>query len=719
MESLDLFAQIENNLPATTGDKDLGCKWNFVEMSPQVVSSSGENPIFEKFSSNAYRYVVREYIQNSIDAACDKSYKTPVVVRIKYGSIETSDYESLLGEDLLSHIKACKEACDNNSNSVNAFVNHVRFMESIQNGKCYYLEISDEETTGMDYKGQDESCGWNAGVRTIGASLKDNTGAGGSHGYGKTAGFVVSNCNAVYFSTMTPNHSTFGEGVVLLCDHKLNGTKYYANAFYDSKDGYQPDKENIPSIFKRQKPGTSVFVLGVSHEEQDITTMKETVLRSFWMAIHEKKLIVEIEGETFCHDNLIPVMDKYFNSDIYAAYDIKTRSNQELLENFNPKPYYKECVLGQESDDIIHKIFTSNSDDYPNLGVVKLYVYVNENIKTQTDDRIVCMRDMGMVIEMRRSNTRKGYYGVLVCGGKGGDLLRKIENVTHEKWDWRPVEKKLAPEELIKAKAILKELDAFISNVRKQLFPESDDDQYSVPVLSQYLVSPGNRSTSENGKETEVSSDGSNNANIPNSTKSEGFTERRVIGKNLGRVVIRRKGGAKKKKERKPVEEGLHKGTQPAPPVHDEGGQHNPPVNLPEPQPEPQNEPKVQTGENKKPVPRKDNREGYHEPTSKGNHTNKVVAQFRVVPLIEDNGLVHRIIINSDKDYSACSMVVNIAGEDSDSILSFVPLNQQYQLGGKDGNVLSKFSLVKGKNYIDIKFSDNDFHSLSIKAYED
>lgn len=717
MNNPDLFGHFNSDQPIRE-NQELGCKWNFVEISPQIVSYSGENPVFEKFSSNPFRYVVREYLQNSIDAACDKSYKKPVFVKINYGSIETSIYESLIGKDLLCHIKACKESCDNNSNSVNPFINHVQFMESIQKGECYYLEISDEETTGMEYKGEDESCGWNAGVRTIGASLKEDTGAGGSHGYGKTAGFVVSNCNAVYFSTMTPNKSTYGEGVVLLCDHKLNGKKYHANAFYDSEEGYRPDKDNIPEIFKRKKPGTSVFVLGVSYDEEDIKTMKETVLRNFWMAIHEGKLVVEIEGESFSKENLIPLMDTYFKSDEYGVYDKRIKANQDLLENFNPKPYYKECILGQGTDDNTYKVFTSNEEEYPNLGKVKLYVYVDENIKTQTDDRIVCMRDMGMVIEMRRSSTRKGFYGVLVCGGKGGELLRKIENVTHEKWDWRPVAKKLPTEDLARAKAILREIESFITNVRKQLFPESDDDQYSVPVLSKYLISPGNKSTSDKGEETEDPSNGTQNTQIPNSTKSDGFTERRVVGKNLGRVVIRKRGGAKKKKEKNQIDEGLNMGTQPAPPAH-EGGNNITPVNPPTPQPKPEDEPKVKTGENNKPVPREGNREGYHEPTSKGSHTSKVVAQFRVVPLIEDNGLVHRIIINSDKDYSSCTMVVNIAGEDSDSVLSFVPLNKQYKVGGKDGNTLSNFSLVKGKNFIDIQFSDNDFHSLSIKAYED
>ncbi len=715
---MNLFSNMLPTEP-TQGDKNLGCKWNFDELSRKVLGLSGEHPTFEKFSSNSFRYVVREYIQNSIDAARDKTYNTPVIVRIKYHSIETSNFKSLLGNDLLNHIIACKEECDDNTNSVNPFVNQVHFMKNIQNGRCGYLEISDEETTGMAYKGEGEHCGFNAGVRTIGASLKDDMGAGGSHGYGKTVGFVVSNCNAVYFSTMTTEQKTYGEGVVILCDHKLNGISYHGDAFYDSNDGYSPDEENIPDIFKRNKPGTSVFILGVDREERDILTMKEAVLRSFWMAIHEKKLVVEIEDELFSDENLISKMEEYFYSDEYGAYDVKRRNNQELFEEFNPKPYYEQCILGQGTNNDIYRVFTSDKEKYPNLGSVKLYIYIDENIKSQTDDRIVCMRDMGMAIEIRRSQTRKGYYGVLVCGGSSGEILRKIENVTHEKWDWRPVEKKLAIEDLVKAKAILKEIEQFVTDVRRELFPESDDKQYSVPVLSKYLLSPGNRSTSDKGKEMEESSAGTQTPQTPNSTTSNGYTMRRVDGKNLGRVVIRKRGGAKKRKGKKPIEDGLQMGTQPAPPVRETEVEIKPNVNPPTPNPNPVDAPKYPSGDNSKLIPKQDKREGYHEPTSTGSHINKVVAQFRVVPLIEDSGLIHRIIINSDQDYSSCSMVVNIAGEDSDTILSFVPLNQQYKVGGKDMNTLSNFSLVKGKNYIDIKFSDNDFHSLSLKAYED
>ena len=63
-------------------------------------------------------------------------------------------------------------------------------------------------------------------------------------------------------------------------------------------------------------------------------------------------------------------------------------------------------------------------------------------------------------------------------------------------------------------------------------------------------------------------------------------------------------------------------------------------------------------------------------------------------------------------------MVISIAGEDRDTALKFSSVNPNYHISGKDLNVISDFDLHKGKNYIDIRFDDNDIHSLIIKAYE-
>ena len=49
METLDLFSQSENDLPATTGDKDLGCKWNFVQKPKGTMKRDREDSSFDLF----------------------------------------------------------------------------------------------------------------------------------------------------------------------------------------------------------------------------------------------------------------------------------------------------------------------------------------------------------------------------------------------------------------------------------------------------------------------------------------------------------------------------------------------------------------------------------------------------------------------------------------------------------------------------------------------
>ena len=109
---------------------------------------------------------------------------------------------------------------------------------------------------------------------------------------------------------------------------------------------------------------------------------------------------------------------------------------------------------------------------------------------------------------------------------------------------------------------------------------------------------------------------------------------------------------------------------------------------------------------------------GKHARTKSGKHAEDIVAEFRIIPQPSDVGLVHRIIINSDDNYRSCSMVISIAGEDKDTTLRFEPINKKYRVTGKNMDTLSDFDLVRGKNFIDIKFEDNDYHSLNIKAYE-
>lgn len=697
--------------------KDKNSKWNFVEMPGNVPSRSGEDSTFDHFRSNPYRYIVREFIQNSMDVPIDATYVTPVKVEIGTGSINTSDYEQLIGS-LKERMQACKERCDENENSRNPYANKVAYLEKIDGKEMPYIVISDYNTTGMEYT-NDKQCGFNAGVRQMGASHKGTGNAGGSHGLGKVVGFVASEINTVYYSTMlATDNSAYGEGVTRLCEHSIRGKKFFPDAFYDSHEGNHPDYAyDIPEDFRRKEAGTSVFILGIDPNNDDILTMKQEVLRSFWLAIHHKKLIVCIGEDIFSAETLSDLMSKYLPETDYGAYDIK--SYRLLVEKFNPKPYFFNCIVESENKDDSHRMFEATSSKYPVLEHAQLFVYKNESIKNYTEDRIVCMRDKEMVIEFYRPGTRKGYYAVLVCDGEGSKYLRKMENVTHDRWDKNEV-KELDADTKEKSYAILKEIKKFIDISIDCIFPVTDDTEYKVPVLSKYIVAPGNRTQSDRGSSTDDTVDSSINPQAPISTVSDGITRKRVQAKKVGRVVIRKKGGVRKKKQTTFVDDGMSTISQPV----------EAPVTTPQVPPVPPVDPPLPSEEDPNDVPPVPNNPisgeighdtgngGKHTRTKSGKHAEDIIAEFRVIPQPSDVGLVHRIIINSDDNYRSCSMAITIAGEDNDTTLRFEPINKNYRITGKEMNILSDFDLVKGKNYIDVKFEDNDYHSLNIKAYE-
>lgn len=702
-------------------NKDNNSKWNFVEIPGNVPTRSGEDSTFDHFRSNPYRFIIREFIQNSMDAPYDATYNTPVRVEIGTGSINTTEYEHLIGS-LKERMQACKERCDENENSRNPYINKVAYLEEIIGKDMPYLVISDYNTTGMEYT-NDKQCSFNAGVRQMGASHKGAGNAGGSHGLGKVVGFVASEINTVYYSTMSAtDNSTYGEGVTRLCTHNIGGTEFYPDAFYDSHEGNCPDYVlDIPEDFRRKEAGTSVFILGIRLTEGDIVTMKQEVLRSFWLAIHHKKLIVQIDEDEFSAETLPDLMDKYLPEITYGAYDIK--SYRLLVEKFNPKPYFFNCVVEAENEDDSHVVFEATSSKYPIMEHAKLFVYKKESIKNYTEDRIVCMRDKEMIIEFYRPGTRKGYYAVLVCDGEGSKYLRKMENVTHDKWDKNEV-KELDAETREKSYKILKEIKNFIDTSIESIFPVTDDTEYKVPVLSKYIVASGNRTQSDRGSSTDDTMDSSNSPQSPISTVSDGITRKRVQAKKVGRVVIRKKGGIKKKLTTV-IDDGMSTISQPV-----EAPVTVPPTQLSPKSPFASIDPYQSKEEDVNDVPSVPNNPisgkiGYntgndnkHPRTKFGKHAEDIMAEFRVIPQPSDVGLVHRIIINSAENYKSCSMAIMIAGEDKDTTLRFESINKKYRITGKEMNVLSDFDLVKGKNYIDIKFEDNDYHSLNIKAYE-
>jgi len=505
METLDLFSQIENDLPATKGDKDLGCKWNFVQKPKGTMKRDREDSSFDLFKDNEVRCLVREYIQNSIDAAqkLDEKRNKKVLVSFSYGKMACPDYPNLI-VSLIDRLKACSERSQKLPGSKDIYKSKYDFLNSRRNSTIGYLKVSDYNTTGMNYVDDDDvPSAFDSCVHCSSSSYKLDGGyAGGSHGLGKTVGFVNSPFNAVYYSTkVDESGQTFGEGVVRLCTHKYkneNGETvlFEADAFYN-KGGSPNSGEEIPVIFRREQSGTDAFVLGMEENAEDIKTMKKELLRGFFYAIYMELLDVNICGEEFTKANIAEKMLEYFPEPDYTNIDMD-RSNRPELK-FNPRPYLFEIAMCDGGDDK-HILFTTDDfpGQFPTLGHATLRIWKSEDITAARSlDKIIFMRNKLMTVEVRKYNSSKGFYGIMVCDGEGAQYLRMLEDVRHDKWDVKEL-KDMSDEDKKNARKALHELDSFQKECIKVLFPEEHDKQLEIKSLKKRKIGKFGSRSEEN-----------------------------------------------------------------------------------------------------------------------------------------------------------------------------------------------------------------------------
>lgn len=526
-----------------------GSKWNFNIQRKSSMGQGKEDSSFAPFINTRIRCLVREYIQNSFDAHSEDDGK-PVRIEFEFGKLSCSDYPELI-QSLLGHLKSCSERCKKYPNSKDPYESKVQYLESHIDGEIGYLKVADYHTTGMEFiDDEDTPSPFGSCVRENGASYKSSNFSGGSHGQGKTVGHVCSGLNAVYYSTMDSEGRTYGEGVIKLCTHKYgsNGedaNTYEGTAFYDSNYGNAPDQGNrIPQAFRRDVQGTSVFVIGMERNAEDVDLMKKELLRSFFMAIASGHLEVEIDGEEFTEDNIKEKLDIYYPEEEYSEFDSIRNRNPEFV--FNPRPYCNEVFLKQNQDENHICIDTADfPGEFTKLGHAKLYVWKSQSIKeANSRDSVVYMRNNEMVIEVKRGTANKGYYGIFICDGEGENVgstvFRSMENVTHDKWDINEL-RDVSKKERTTANSVKGEIKAFIKACEAKLFPDTNDEEHQLKSLKRRKIGifGDNRSDSEDDEANWPSTNVSDKAKSINK-KSQTDTSIKVRTKKKKRKMDKR-----------------------------------------------------------------------------------------------------------------------------------------------------------------------------------
>lgn len=400
-------------------NKELNCRWHF---DPQARGNEKgpNNPTALTFKGTKYHSLIRESIQNSLDAVEDKT--KPVTVSFKYSEFSGVEFPEFF--TLKDHIQGCLNKYPNDENAIRLFNPMLDifsgYIRSDQN--IGYLRIVDSNTTGMHYDVNDSRSAFNAFI-SEGIVSKPN-GAGGAFGFGKAVFWMLSPISTVFVSSKTDNGVYF-EGQTKLCTHFIEaGRDLSPNGLYDTdgKGEVITDEDRIPEYFRPQNKGTSVFVLGVGYISEEIKNeLIKAVLRNFWMAIYRNKLIVKIENVTIDKEHLSVLMNAHFNLD---------NNNEREIYEYNPRLFFDIVEKAEEGIDG-YKLINDLVEMNGNKCSVSLYLRKQQDATGQ----FVFMRSPLMTVYSEKMSSCRGADGVFICEDEyGNNHLREMEDCSHDSW---------------------------------------------------------------------------------------------------------------------------------------------------------------------------------------------------------------------------------------------------------------------------------------------
>ncbi|MCM1452751.1 MAG: hypothetical protein NC102_10875 [Clostridium sp.] len=653
-----------------------GCKWHF---APQAGGrEDGPNDaMMQNFRSKPYSALVREAVQNSLDAILNPS--EPVVVEFEFSHISARNFQNFF--DLKDHIDACLLYFSWQERAVELYSAMSEcFAEDRRGSQIGYIRVSDYNTKGMDYDPNSSQSPFYAFARAAGVSSKIGQESGGSFGFGKSAYFQLSPIGTVFISSQTHNGKCAFEGVSWLCSHNFNGQKVSSVGYYDNNGGKPVTVfDNIPSRFQRTQPGTNFYILGFKeHEKYDAAEeMIEEVLRSFWFAVLKKHLIVKINETEITANNLEQLMRRHFPSEV----DDSAKSS-----HLKPYPYYMAVRDANKTSKA--KSFT---EILPILGECTLYL-----IKSPVNkDKIIYMRRPLMLVYGKRTQTSYGVHGLFVCTNKNGDkILQSLENPAHDEWkssNWRDGNRRI----VAKGDEAMKEIQDFVQRCYASLFSDTRDTALEITDLNELLYVPEDLLDDED-KDQGI-------GNPSGNVKDEGMSITTDIQEknhkqsedndtaNVGSVKIIEAGSQSDPDDAvsiddfdaKPAGIGGHRSKK----SRTKGG-------------------KPTAGDNVQEI---------KITNPDGTHKVYLPIKFRVAVQNEDGKNYHILIIHSNYDVIEGELELITIGEQSDDAVEIVFSNN----GDIHDNFLTGVVLEKDKrNTIKILFKDNMRHTLKLKAYE-
>lgn len=404
------------------------------------------NPLLRRFFEYGVSGLVRENIQNSLDAKLE-NFDGPVIVKIILDEMNTSDIPGKI--EIEKRVASLKPQNQFTREAIDEMKKHIGEI------KCKYISFEDENTRGLSGSNlQDIKLGkspyvayaYSKGFHHEIEDLEQEKIRGGSHGVGKIASNAASNFNMMYFANCDEeNHQTLS-GTIELMEHEIDGECYRATGYFSEEidDVYAPYENSFDQVFKKDSRGLKIIIPYARDSFFDEKTIIQTVCDSFMIAILNEYLVVHVNDLVIDSSTIEELI---FNKTYFE------QEYSEIRDNFAPLYFntYKNLLT-----DSLHLY------DNTNYYRFKFYFTFNSNI---TSGRTGIYRTIGMKIEDHkvRSNFTKPYNAILMpYSSKEDEFLKSLENESHTSLDYKHIN---SSELQSNAKRFINNLDQQISKI--------------------------------------------------------------------------------------------------------------------------------------------------------------------------------------------------------------------------------------------------------------
>jgi len=482
-------------------------KWN-VGIGPQ---HEGMNDHSLEFSQNRLTSVVRECIQNSIDAKDTSKPDEPVIITFEEQIVNIEDIIPDYEEWIVHAKRAINEANENNEGIQSIAKNAKKFLKNCENNKIRVLKISDSNTVGLEGV-KEQKKRFDYLLTRKGSSVNQGL-RGGSFGLGKFAPFTLSPIGTVIYSTRNIAGEFGYAAKTILQSYTLDEPKVINNSlnrytlgtwwFYDNEDSLAiNDKGFIDKQgFLKEDVGTDIYIVGM--EDESGLDQEKTFIENISKEITENYFIAIKSGLLECNvidsNGLsLTVNENFLETELKSSYELFSSLRREgdyptSLSNIK----YKGAIAYQAfaEDKISFKV--------EHAGNVDVWLKYNPRCvitdKVLKSNHIVFSRKNGQTVEYRSLGRKVSIepFVAIICitDELGNEIFKRCEPPRHDKWDSSliqnaPTMKKMADSALreifSKLQTIIQERDDSnfksreVKNARFIKFGQIDDPKDSL-----------------------------------------------------------------------------------------------------------------------------------------------------------------------------------------------------------------------------------------------